>query len=184
MILPQLHIKLERWKYNSNLEIYVSTLGHFKDKNKEPIYPLLNKRGYMKLYIKGSCLFAHRVVLMTWRPLSSYKNMTVDHLNHNKRDNRLDNLEWVSLEENLRRAALDEINDDEDEEINKNYIIKSQNITDIAHWLIHVQGMLGTNTEVIGNRIRGVINTNRPYCDYIFQKYQSYILVSRKGDIK
>jgi hypothetical protein len=35
------------------------------------------------------------------------ENLTVDHLDHNKRNNSLDNLEWVSEEENLRRAKAD-----------------------------------------------------------------------------
>ena len=34
MMLPQIKVEFERWKYNKELEIYVSTLGRFKDKNK------------------------------------------------------------------------------------------------------------------------------------------------------
>lgn len=49
----------------------------------------------------------HRLVMKTWRPLNDYASMTVDHLNHNCKDNRLANLEWVTEEENLRRAMED-----------------------------------------------------------------------------
>ena len=34
VILPKININIERWKYNKDYEIYVSTLGNFKDKNK------------------------------------------------------------------------------------------------------------------------------------------------------
>ena len=48
----------------------------------------------------------HRLVLMTWRPLPNDGTpMTVDHLDSNRRNNHLDNLEWVSEKENLRRAS-------------------------------------------------------------------------------
>jgi hypothetical protein len=52
-------------------------------------------------------MLAHRVVMLTWRPTANAENLTVDHLDHNKRNNSLDNLEWVSEEENLRRAKAD-----------------------------------------------------------------------------
>jgi hypothetical protein len=45
--------------------------------------------------------------MMTWKPIANADSMTVDHLDHNKRNNRLSNLEWVTEEENKRRAAED-----------------------------------------------------------------------------
>ena len=50
--------------------------------------------------------------MLTWRPIPNAEELTVDHLNHNKRDNSLENLEWVTKEENLRRAAEDLIKKD------------------------------------------------------------------------
>ena len=49
----------------------------------------------------------HRLVLLTWRPIPNAEDLTVDHLNHNKRDNSVNNLEWVTEEENLTRAKND-----------------------------------------------------------------------------
>jgi hypothetical protein len=45
--------------------------------------------------------------MLTWKPIPDAENLTVDHLNHNKRDNSLYNLEWVTQKENLRRAKED-----------------------------------------------------------------------------
>jgi hypothetical protein len=51
--------------------------------------------------------------MLTWRPTDDAENLTVDHLDHNKRNNSVDNLEWVTQEENLRRASVDLLPDNE-----------------------------------------------------------------------
>jgi hypothetical protein len=45
--------------------------------------------------------------MLTWKPIDNADEMTVDHLDHNKRNNMLRNLEWVTREENLKRAKED-----------------------------------------------------------------------------
>ena len=47
--------------------------------------------------------------MLTWKPIPDAENLTVDHLNHNKRDNSLINLEWVTFVENQARAKRDRI---------------------------------------------------------------------------
>ena len=109
-MLPKLHIHWERWKYNDTFEIYVSNLGHFRNKSKADLAPKIGHNGYMWIWVQGSqpgWELAHRVVMLTWRPTPEADKLTVDHLDHNKRDNSVDNLEWVTREENLRRADED-----------------------------------------------------------------------------
>lgn len=103
-IMPRFFINCERWKWNNDLRIYVSTHGHFKDEHKRNKACKV-KDNYFWVKVDGRWLPAHRVVLLTWRPLPvNGEPMTVDHLNSITRDNRLCNLEWVTREENLRRA--------------------------------------------------------------------------------
>jgi hypothetical protein len=66
--------------------------------------------GYVVIYVGGSnphWMLLHRLVMLTWKPTPEAEGLTVDHLDHNKRNNALSNLEWVTREENVRRAAED-----------------------------------------------------------------------------
>lgn len=109
MIFPKLHISLERWKWNAEYGLWVSTHGNFKSKDKKDRKIKVNRDGYLsvKSPVTQRQVLAHRLVMMTWKPIDDYTNMTVDHLDHNKRNNSLRNLEWVTEEENQHRAAAD-----------------------------------------------------------------------------
>jgi hypothetical protein len=105
-IMPRFFVNCERWKWNNDLRIYVSTHGHVKDEHKKNIAAKINDSGYFVVPLNNRFYSIHRLVLMTWRPLPNDGTpMTVDHLDSNRRNNHLDNLEWVSQEENLRRAS-------------------------------------------------------------------------------
>lgn len=113
-MFPKITFSIERWKYNPTFELYVSNKGHIKNKSKADIAPKVTLGGYMVVYVYGSLnryMLLHRVVMLTWKPTPEAENLTVDHLDHNKRNNALSNLEWVSREENLRRAANDYVHD-------------------------------------------------------------------------
>lgn len=107
MIFPRFILKIERWKFNKDFGVYVSTLGQFKDRHKRNLAVLINQHGYCAVKTERGLIQAHRLVLFTWRPIPEAETLTVDHKNHNKRDNSLDNLEWVTREENIHRAARD-----------------------------------------------------------------------------
>lgn len=111
-IMPKFLFSCERWKWNADLRLYVSTHGHFKDEHKRN-QACKVKNNYFYVQVNGKWLPAHRVVLLTWRPLPvDGEPMTVDHLNSITRDNRLCNLEWVTEEENHRRAEKNFLKDE------------------------------------------------------------------------
>ena len=104
--LPKIHIEVERWKYLSRINAYISSYGRFKD-DKGNFLSVGAKNNY--LVFRGE--YVHRLVLSTFKPVPNWGSLTVDHLNHNTRDNRVSNLEWVTEEENHRREKADtEIN--------------------------------------------------------------------------
>lgn len=103
IMFPSFTLNIERWRWNEEFQLWVSNQGHFKDKNGKIIPIKIDNQGYCRVNFQS----AHRVVTMTWIPCDNPKDMTVDHLNHNKRDNSVKNLEWVTKEENARRAIED-----------------------------------------------------------------------------
>lgn len=109
-MLFNLIINFEKYKWNKDYGIYVSNLGHFKDRYKRLIPVKVNSGGYLTIKTEKGYISAHRLVMYTWKLIPNAENITVDHLNHNKRDNRLKNLEWVDNIENQRRATEDIVN--------------------------------------------------------------------------
>ena len=46
----------------------------------------------------------HRLVMETFCPLEDYTNMTVNHIDHDKINNQLNNLEWMTNADNIRES--------------------------------------------------------------------------------
>ena len=57
--------------------------------------------GYMKVHVNGQQVKVHRMVAELYIDKVEGKD-TVNHINENKTDNRVENLEWVSLAENTK----------------------------------------------------------------------------------
>lgn len=100
----KIHIGVERWKYNMRIDAYISNFGNVRDRDGEP-QRVCASNNY--LYYRGVSL--HRLVMETWNPVPNWQNLTVDHKNHNTRDNRVSNLEWVTKQDNEDRAKQDTI---------------------------------------------------------------------------
>jgi hypothetical protein len=111
IILPRFIFRVERWKWNKEYRIYVSNMGHFMDEHKKIIPVKINQNGYVLIKTTYGYESGHRLVMKTWRPTSAMDKLTVDHLDHNKRNNSIDNLEWVTRAENMKRARADYIDE-------------------------------------------------------------------------
>ena len=167
IILPKFYFKVERWKWTSDYRIYVSNKGHFKNEFKQDLPIKVCSNGYCK--IKTNCGYksAHRLVMLTWKPIPDAENLTVDHLDHNKRNNELSNLEWVTGEENLKRAKEDFIQ-------LENIIPTSaalrtgslyfSSVNEAAAWVIEHYGMKDANIKTIEKRIKTAMADNKLYC--------------------
>jgi hypothetical protein len=110
MPMFNIHFSIERWKWNADFGIYVSNKGRFRTRDKKDLPIKIGNGGYCLVRCEGTVnkfRLAHRVVMLTWRPTDDAENLTVDHKDHNKRNNALDNLEWVTFEENQKRAKED-----------------------------------------------------------------------------
>ena len=92
----------EEWKtlfFDNGYE--VSNLGRLRNKRTKVIAKgTIKKNGYVDVSVNNQNYRLHRLVLQTWCPNEDYEELTVDHINGNRSDNRLENLIWATREEN------------------------------------------------------------------------------------
>lgn len=177
-IAPKLCLKVEKWKWNKEYRVYVSNFGQFKNEHKQPLPIKVNGKGYCLIKTEAGLKLAHRVVMLTWKPIPNAEDLTVDHLDHNKRNNSVDNLEWVTKEENLKRASDDHIHGNLEGEERKN--LQPQNLgqhpvikggkhsfnsyQEAAQWLIKECDMGNDVVEKnVINRIKNAMQTGQKY---------------------
>lgn len=67
------------------------------------VKPQPNGMGYLRVSIGGKLMFVHRLVAEQYIPNPEHKAQ-VNHIDGNPRNNRVENLEWVTQEENMAHA--------------------------------------------------------------------------------
>ena len=63
--------------------------------------PIAGNNGYCQITVNGKVISVHRLIMEAFHGKS---DLTVDHIDGNKLNNSLDNLEYVTREENLIRS--------------------------------------------------------------------------------
>ena len=189
-ILPKIFLGIERWKWNKEYRVYVSNMGHFKDEHKEDLPFKTTNSGYLNVKTRCGYKLAHRLVMLTWRPIPGAEDLTVDHLDHNKRNNALTNLEWVTREENLRRADEDHLDDEVAEspaptvqvtvkkkkkkrnEIERGTIQHFKTPADAAEWAMTLPELASNETvkvETIRKNVKRAAKNKTPYLGFTWE---------------
>jgi len=100
---------MEIWKEVEGFEDYeVSTHGRVRRGNLLMKF-FDNGLGYMVIRLnsktfKKKKFYVHRLVMTTFQP--TFEKLEVNHIDHDKKNNNISNLEWVSHKENLQKAVL------------------------------------------------------------------------------
>jgi len=102
--------RYKRVPYTNN-KVFVCVEGHvfFRDETREVVYkPRVNNRGYYRVRIKIKGIYAersvHRLVASAFIA-NKRKKPEVNHIDCDKSNNRLVNLEWVTSKENMKHAV-------------------------------------------------------------------------------
>lgn len=95
---------MEIWKKIEGYDYFVSDLGSLKDMNGTLLTPYKLRQGYLQIGLSHpsgrSKHLVHRLVAKAF--IENFENKDfVNHKNLLKNDNRVDNLEWVTKQENI-----------------------------------------------------------------------------------
>ena len=176
-----IHIELEKWKLNKEYNLYVSTLGRVKDIKKKIIEPVINSCGYFVVKVDNKVIAVHSLVMLTFKG-QRQEGMTIDHLNSNRRDNRLKNLEYVTQEENLNRAnnkLLNSFDDDSSiEDVNEFFDLLAQHK---IYSIKHLKDILSTKAVI--EIIKKSSNKNRIVARDAASWARKYLLTHDDGSV-
>lgn len=100
-------------KYPLAYKYYVTDDGRIWSEQSQKFMSMSkDKDGYMKVSLRSLDLppkkchrySVHRLIMENFYPFEGMENFQVNHINGNKEDNSLINLEWVSCQENIKHA--------------------------------------------------------------------------------
>ena len=99
-------------KYPKGYKYFVSNLGNVKNHEDRVMKPRKDKDGYMRINLydkdgKRKTHRVHRLVISAFKANSENK-AHVNHINEDKTDNRLNNLEWATPKENNEHGTRKE----------------------------------------------------------------------------
>lgn len=87
---------------NDNGEIFSDISGKMKTRNKgNTEYQIIN---FMTQEEKKKTYRVHRLVMMAFKPIKDMDKLEVNHIDGDKKNNALSNLEWCSSSENQKHA--------------------------------------------------------------------------------
>lgn len=129
----------EEWRpfpQQPNLE--VSNKGRVKNILNNSFLGAVSAEGYMRFSYEGKHYQVHRAVLETFNPIENAERYVVDHIDGIKTNNNLENLRWMTIEENTSTGAANR------QKINYliNELIQKYGYEKTTDALIHLSGLM------------------------------------------
>ena len=140
----------------------ISNYGNIKNlKTNRILKSHLNNNGYLEIQLCSNCkkktFLVHRLVGLTFIE-NIYKKPYINHIDGNKTNNRVDNLEWCTAKENDIHARSTHLKVQ-----NKPIIASSQDETYIFESISECARFLNTNTGSIVRVLKGKRNQHKGF---------------------
>ena len=85
----------------NNFMISVSSEGRIKLPTGNITYGSKTDSGYYSIMINNKIFRVHRIICFAFKPIENHNSMVVNHINGDKSNNSINNLEWVTESENM-----------------------------------------------------------------------------------
>ena len=105
----------EIWKVVEDFPNYeVSNMGRIRSKKNGILKPQKTIYGYLTIMLYSKQKFGatlvknasiHRLILHAFNPTDNEENLQVNHIDHNRANNKISNLEWTTASQNCQRKA-------------------------------------------------------------------------------
>ncbi len=105
-------------KYKLKFDYYVTDDGRvWSERTQKYLTPQYDKNGYVKVQLrsvdnKSHRYSVHRLMLENFNPVNGMEKLQVNHIDGNKLNNNLSNLEWVTCQENIDHAIKNNLRAD------------------------------------------------------------------------
>lgn len=98
------------WEHaiRGHTEYKVTKAGDVIGKRGKRMSGMVDKHGYREVCLsengKGKHYLVHRLILSTFNPVENMERLDVNHIDGNKLNNELSNLEWCTRSENIKHS--------------------------------------------------------------------------------
>lgn len=144
---------------------YISNYGQiYSISNREQprmLIPTVMDNGYSRYILKAKDkesvnYLAHRLEMEIFNPIGNSSEMQVNHIDGNKQNNRIDNLEWVTCQQNIRHAFDMGLNYHPRGEDNPNAVITNDQAEQACRLIISQQYTNSEIANIIGCKIDSI----------------------------
>ena len=129
----------EIWQpYPKQPNLEVSNKGRVKNILTNTFLGTVGSEGYVRFGYEGKQYQLHRIVLETFNPIEHEERYVVDHIDGIKTNNNLENLRWMTIEDNTSTGAANR------QKINYllNELIQKYGYEKTTEALIHLSGLM------------------------------------------
>lgn len=156
---------------------FITRKGKIKNSKGRIMKTRISKGGHLEIHLRNEegkikTMRVHRLVMLTWKFNKNYKILSIDHLDCNKLNNDIDNLEWTTRDENTKRAIRNNLFPTKKTEITQEII----NFV-IENYIPNLRGnckKIMEKTKIGKTSFKKIIRENKNNIKFKNEEYKTY----------